>query len=99
MQPNDPVVHLPEWRYLQYGCFHCGSARFSARFIFPQHIHGLLVGLDFPPGGRLSEPGLSRDYKDVLGTLLGMDLSGPELACHCLWLSPAAFSSPVFADD
>lgn len=70
----------------------------SEQFIFPQHIHRLLVGLDFPPSGRLGESGLSWDYKDVLGTLLGID-SEPELACHCLGLSSASFSSPVFADD
>ena len=58
----------------------------SEWFIFPQHIHGLLVGLGFPPSGRLCESGLSWDYKDVLGTLLGIDCK-PELARRCLWLS------------
>ncbi|KAI9536476.1 hypothetical protein NQZ68_033065 [Dissostichus eleginoides] len=48
----------------------------SQRFIFPLHIHRLLVGLDFPPSGGLS---LSWDYEDVLGTLLGID-GRPELA-------------------
>lgn len=70
----------------------------SEMFIFPQRIHRLLVGLDFPPSGRLCEPGLSWDYKDVLGTLLGMDCE-LELACHCLQLGSASFSSPVCADD
>lgn len=56
------------------------------------------MGLDFPPSGRLCEPGLSWDYKDVLGTLLGMDCE-LELACHCLQLGSASFSSPVCADD
>lgn len=66
----------------------------SELFIFPQHFHGLLLGLDFPPSGRLGESGLSWDYKDVLGTLLGIDCK-PELACRCLWLSSVSLSSPV----
>lgn len=66
----------------------------SELFIFPQRIRGLLVGLDFPPSGRLVEPGLSWDYKDVLGTLLGMNRE-LELARRRLQLSSTSCSSPV----
>ena len=48
------------------------------------------MGLDVPPSGGL---GLSWDYEDVLGTLLGIDCR-PELA-----RGSAGLSSPVFADD
>lgn len=80
------------WLFSQWCCL------LSERFIFPQRIHRLLVGLDFSPSGRLGETGLSWDYKDVLGALFMIDCL-PELACHHLWLSTDGFSSPVLADD
>lgn len=69
VQRYDPVVQPVSGNIYSVVCFFTVVLPRS-RIIFLQHIQGLLVGLDFPQRGRLSESDPSWDYKDVPGTPL-----------------------------